>query len=51
MPSNYHPELDISPYLNVEKKNFYPSQISILHWMVELGPLDIDTLIALLSCY
>jgi len=51
MLSNYHPEVDISPYLAPEETNFYQSQISILRWMVDFGRLDIYTPVALLSSY
>jgi hypothetical protein len=45
MLSNYHPEIDISPYLAPEEIHFYQSQISILCW------IDILTPVALLSSY
>jgi hypothetical protein len=51
MLSNYRPELDITPHLDVEGITFYQSQISILHWMIELGRIDIYTPVALLSSY
>jgi hypothetical protein len=51
MPTNYAPELDITPYLSDEEIQFYQSQISILRWMVELGRLDIHINVALLSSY
>jgi hypothetical protein len=51
MLSNYHPEIDITPYLTPDDTNFYQSQISILCWMVEFGRLDIYTPVALLSSY
>jgi hypothetical protein len=49
--SEYSLELDITPYLDDEMTNFYQSQMSILHWMVELGRLDIYIQVALLSAY
>ncbi len=51
LPSNYLPEIDITPFLDDREKNFYQSQISILRWMVELGQLDIYVHVALLSPY
>jgi hypothetical protein len=37
------PELDASPELDLTRANFYQSQIGILRWCVELGPIDIIT--------
>jgi len=37
LPSGYHPELDISPFLSEEETNQYQSFISVLRWIVELG--------------
>jgi hypothetical protein len=51
MHSDYAPELDVSPFLDEEKTNFYQSQVSILRWMVELGSLDLYIYVALLSSY
>jgi hypothetical protein len=51
MHTDYHPELDITPYLNDDETNFFQSQISILRWMVDLGRLDIYVQVALLSSY
>lgn len=49
MPTWYHPELNVTPYLQDEDINFYQSQISILCWMVELGRVDIYINVAILS--
>eukprot|EP00934_Nitzschia_sp_Nitz4_P001939 Nitzschia sp. Nitz4//scaffold485_size5303//233//968//NITZ4_009229-RA/size5303-snap-gene-0.0-mRNA-1//1//CDS//3329552890//1939//frame0 len=40
-PVEYAPELDTSRELEAEEANFFQSQIGILHWMVELGRIDI----------
>lgn len=42
-PSDYTPELDDSELLGPEEANYYQSLIGILHWMVELGRIDIIT--------
>lgn len=47
----YHPELDITPYLTDDKSNQFQSFISVLHWIVEWGRLDIYVNTALLSIF
>ena len=47
----YHPELDVSPKLNVKYASDYQSLIGVLHWMVELGRLDIWLEVSLLSSH
>jgi hypothetical protein len=49
--SDYYPERDTSSLLDDEEAHYYQSQISILHWMVELGCLDIYLNVALLSAF
>jgi hypothetical protein len=39
--SGYVPELDMSAKLNDKDASFYQSQISVLHWCVELGQINI----------
>lgn len=51
LPSNYHPELDITPFLNEDETNRHWSYISILQWIIELSHLDIYIHTALLSSY
>jgi len=51
LPSNYYPELDITPLLEDDEVNLYQSYISILWQIVELGRLDIYVHVALLSSY
>jgi len=51
LPTNYVPELDITPLLDDDQTNFYQSQISILRWMIELGRLDIYVHVAQLSSF
>jgi hypothetical protein len=50
-PSDYHPELDFTPYLQDDEISLYQSYISILYWIVELGHLDIYVHTSLLSSY
>ena len=42
-PTGYIPELDTTPELNNKDATFYQLQISVLHWRVELGRVDIIT--------
>jgi hypothetical protein len=49
--TDYYPELDDTALFNDEEMNYYQSQVSILRWMVELGSLDINVHVALLSSY
>ena len=40
-PSNYRPEIDISPELSEENANYFQSLIGVLRWIVELGRIDL----------
>ena len=40
-PSNYRPEIDVSPELTPSKASYYQSLIGMLRWIVELGRGDI----------
>ena len=40
-PSNYRPEIDVSPELSPGQASYYQSLIGILRWIVELGRADI----------
>ena len=48
-PSNYRPELDVSPVLNDVLSNRYLQLIGILRWAVELGRIDIMVEVSVLS--
>jgi hypothetical protein len=41
LPMDYRPELVIMPELMGDEGSYYHSQIEILHWIVELGRIDI----------
>ena len=41
LPSNYAPELDVSPVLDDELTSTYQQYIGVLRWAVELGRVDI----------
>jgi hypothetical protein len=40
-PPDFHPEIDISDFLNGEEIDLYQSYIGILRWAVELGRIDL----------
>ena len=50
-PNDYISELDTSPELNAELANYYQSQIGVLHWIVELGRVDIITEVSKLASH
>jgi len=51
MQAGYRPELDVSPVLGPKQANYYQSIIGVLRWAVELGRIDINVDMALLSSY
>ena len=51
MESNYAPETDDTPELDVEQIEFYQELIGILRWATEIGRVDILTEVAILSAY
>ena len=50
-PSEYRPELDDSKELEPEQASFYQSLIGVLHWMVELGRVDMITEVSMLASH
>jgi hypothetical protein len=50
-PYDYRPELDLSKPLDPECSSFYQHLISVMRWMVELGPIDVATEVSLLSSH
>ena len=51
LPSNYRPELDVSPLCNAEDHSTYMQHIGILRWAVELGRIDIATEVSMMAAY
>ena len=47
----YHPEVDTTPELNATDAAYYQSLIGILHWMVELGHVDICLEVSMMSSH
>ena len=50
-PSNYVAELDTSAELSPEWANYYQSLVGALHWMVELGRVDMITEVSTLASH
>ena len=50
-PANYVAELDATPELDAGDANDYQSIIGILHWIVELGRVDMITEVSHLASY
>ena len=47
-PTDYGPDLDTTAEQDEEQATYYQSQIGILHWIVELGRIDIASEVSLL---
>lgn len=47
--TNYRPEIDCTRELNPEEASYFHQQIGILRWIVELGRVDINTEVSMLS--
>ena len=50
-PTDYDPDLDTTNELDEDQATYYQSQIGILHWIVELGRIDIATETSLLASH
>ena len=48
-PSEYVSETDATPELGLKQANYYQCQIGVLHWMVEIGRVDIITEVSTLA--
>ena len=48
-PTDYSSETDTTPELSPKLASYYQSQIGVLHWIVELGRVDIITEVSLLA--
>jgi hypothetical protein len=49
--SGYRPEIDISPELSKADASFYQTLIGVLRWIVELGRIDIDVEVLMMSSH
>jgi hypothetical protein len=50
-PTGYVSELDTTPELDPTKAQYYQSLIGVLHWMCELGRVDILTEVSTLASH
>jgi hypothetical protein len=48
-PTDYRPELDITPELTGDEESYFHSQVGVLRWIVELGRIDIVTEVSCLA--
>jgi hypothetical protein len=51
LPAGYRPELDTTPELDADKGSRYLQLIGILRWAIELGRIDINYEVAIMSQY
>lgn len=49
LASGYRPELDVSPELDDKRATYYQGLVGILRWIVELGRIDIDIEVSMMS--
>jgi hypothetical protein len=49
--SGYRPELDVTRELNHEEASYYQSLIGILQWIVELGRVDVNLEVSMMSSH
>ena len=49
--SKYDPDMDMTKQVSTELTTFCQSQIGILHWMVDMGRIDIATEVSLLASH
>ena len=51
MSSGYRPEIGVTPELGPEDAAYYHSLIGVLRWIVELGRMDINVELSILSSH
>jgi hypothetical protein len=51
LSQSYRPELDASVELDAQRGQYYQSLIGVLHWICELGRIDIMVAVSMLSRY
>ena len=49
--SSYSPQMDVPPVLGPEELPYYQSLIGVMRWMIEIGQIDNNTKISLLSSH
>jgi hypothetical protein len=48
---DYHPEIDVSQELGEDDASYYQTLIGVLQWIVELGRIDIDCEVSMMSSH
>jgi hypothetical protein len=48
---DYHPEIDVTPELGEDNALYYQNLIGALRWIVELGCVDIDVEVSMMSSH
>ena len=51
LPQGYRPEIDVSEECDAADASYYQSLIGILRWMVELGRVDINVEVSMMSSH
>jgi hypothetical protein len=51
LSGNYRPEIDVSPELEEIKASHFHSSIGVLRWIVELGRIDLDVEVSMMSSH
>ena len=51
MTNGYRPDIDITPELDQEDAAYFQSLIGVLRWIVELGRIDINVEVSMLSLH
>jgi hypothetical protein len=51
LSSGYCPEIDVSPELSDTDSSYYHSLVGVLQWIVELGCVDIDVEVSMMSSH
>ena len=51
MTNDYRPEIDITPKLGPEDAAYFQSLIGVLRWIVEIGRIDINVEVSMLSSH
>ncbi len=49
--SGYHPEIDVSSKLGESEASYFPSLVGVLRWIVELGRVDINVQVLMMSLH
>jgi hypothetical protein len=51
LSSGYRPEIDVSPKLGDTEASYFHSLVGVLRWIVELGRVDIDVEVSMMSSH